>query len=56
MWELIFFLPFILYFYYKIQNKYRLTSREIKRITSSSRSPIFSSLTSSLTGKIYYNY
>jgi ATP-binding cassette subfamily C (CFTR/MRP) protein 1 len=50
MWQIIFLLPLIFYFYYIIQNKYRKTSRELKRLISSRRSPIISCLTTSLTG------
>ncbi|GJJ11410.1 hypothetical protein Clacol_005643 [Clathrus columnatus] len=42
--------PFLGYFYYKIMVYYLATSRELKRLDATSRSPIFSSFSETLNG------
>src|SRR5690606_32013531 len=49
-WYLLLAVPVILLIYYRIQRLYRLSSREVKRLDSISRSPIFQSFSSTLLG------
>ncbi|KAG2375146.1 hypothetical protein C9374_010150 [Naegleria lovaniensis] len=48
-WFILAMIP-ILFLYYKIQNYYRNTSRELKRLDAISRSPIFSHFNETLAG------
>ncbi len=53
-WYLIILILPLLLFYQKIQEKYRVSSRELKRLDSVTNSPLFSKFSETLDGVIFY--